>query len=93
VSAEPLPDSIRCSVSDTGPGIRPEDLDLVFEAFWQMERGARHGAGLGLPIAKGIIEAHGGTISVTSQPGVGTTFHFTLPWGDADGDELTMELA
>jgi signal transduction histidine kinase len=67
------------SVSDTGPGIAPEQLPHMFEQFWQANRAGRHGAGLGLAIAKGIVEAHDGRIEVRSQLGVGTTFAFTVP--------------
>ena len=66
-------------VSDTGPGIAPEQLPRLFEAFWQQRSVDRRGVGLGLGIAKGIVEAHGGTISVESTVGRGTTFSFTLP--------------
>ncbi len=66
-------------VSDTGPGIPPEHLEDIFNPYWQAKRTERLGAGLGLPIAKGIVEAHGGRIWVTSEPGNGTTFRFTLP--------------
>jgi signal transduction histidine kinase len=51
----------------------------VFERFWQARRVRRGGVGLGLPITKGIVDAHGGHIAVESSPGVGTTFRFTLP--------------
>ena len=71
--------SVRVSVSDTGPGIPPEQLPFVFDRYWQAKPGERHGVGLGLPIAKGIVEAHGGTIGVESPPGAGATFWFTLP--------------
>jgi PAS domain S-box-containing protein len=71
--------SVRVSVTDTGPGIAPEQLPFVFDRYWQATPGDRHGVGLGLPIAKGIVEAHGGTIGVESTPGAGTTFWFTLP--------------
>ncbi len=74
-------------VSDTGPGVRAEDLPRLFERFWQSDRAARQGAGLGLPITKGIIEAHGGRIWVDSEPGQGTTFHFSLPVAPANGPE------
>jgi signal transduction histidine kinase len=70
---------VRFSVSDAGPGISPPDLPRVFEPFWQADAGQRHGSGLGLSIAKEIIEAHGGSIGVDSELGRGSTFFFTLP--------------
>jgi two-component system sensor histidine kinase BaeS len=73
---------VRVSVSDTGEGIPAEDLPRVFERFYRSERSRSRstgGAGLGLAIAKGIVEAHGGTIEVTSRTGEGSTFTFTLP--------------
>jgi signal transduction histidine kinase len=73
---------VRFFVSDTGKGITPEHLPHLFERYWQ-PKGAREGAGLGLPIAKGIIEAHGGYILVESEPGRGSTFSFTLPVSEA----------
>jgi PAS domain S-box-containing protein len=66
-------------VSDTGSGIEPESLPRVFDRFWQGARAKSAGAGLGLAIAKGLVEAHGGTIAVESEPGRGTTFSFTIP--------------
>jgi PAS domain S-box-containing protein len=69
---------MRFCVSDTGKGIAPEHLPHLFERYWQM-KGAREGAGLGLTIARGIVEAHGGLIQVASEPGKGSTFFFTLP--------------
>jgi PAS domain S-box-containing protein len=66
-------------VSDTGSGIAAEDLPHLFERFWQARKAERRGAGLGLPIVKGIIEAHRGRIWVESHPGQGSTFFFTLP--------------
>ena len=66
-------------VADTGSGIAPENLPHVFDRFWQATRTGRQGAGLGLPITKGIIEAHGGRIWVESTPSRGTTFFFTIP--------------
>lgn len=66
-------------VRDTGPGIAPLDLEHVFDRFWQGRGGQRSGAGLGLAICKGIVEAHGGRIWVESELGVGTAFFFTLP--------------
>ncbi len=70
---------VRFSVSDTGPGIEPEQLPHIFGAFWQARHADRRGLGLGLSIARGLVEAHGGRIWVESEPGRGTTFLFTLP--------------
>ncbi len=69
---------IRFSVSDNGPGIPAEHLSHVFDRYWQARKGDRRGAGLGLSIARGIVEAHGGRIWVESTPGEGTTFFFTV---------------
>ena len=71
--------TVRFRVSDTGPGIEPDHLPHVFDRFWKTPGGNRHGAGLGLAIAKGIVEAHGGSIGVQSTPGAGSCFFFTLP--------------
>jgi signal transduction histidine kinase len=67
------------SVGDTGPGIDPDHLPKIFDRFWQADRGGRVGTGLGLTIAKGIVDAHGGTIRAESAPGHGSTFHFSIP--------------
>lgn len=67
------------SVADTGPGIPAEELPHIFERFWQARRARRIGAGLGLAIVKGIVEAHGGEITVQSEVGRGTTFTFAIP--------------
>jgi signal transduction histidine kinase len=67
------------SVTDSGPGIPKENLKDIFNPYWQAKRAERMGAGLGLPIARGIVESHGGKIWVESEPGKGTTFFFTLP--------------
>jgi signal transduction histidine kinase len=79
VGAEGGERECRFFVRDTGPGIDPAQVRFVFEPFWQAGPPDRRGAGLGLAIARGIVEAHGGRIWVDSQLGVGTTFHFTLP--------------
>ncbi len=71
-------------VTDTGGGIAAEDLPHLFERFWQARKAERRGAGLGLPIVKGIIEAHGGRIWVESLPGQGSTFFFTIPAAPAE---------
>jgi signal transduction histidine kinase len=73
-------DVLAVSVSDTGPGIAPEDLPHLFTAFWQREPKDRRGVGLGLWIARAIVEAHGGRVDVESRHGEGTTFHFMLPF-------------
>ena len=72
----------RFSVADTGPGIPPEQVPHIFGAFWQAHDADRRGLGLGLSIARGLVEAHGGRIWVESEPGRGTRFVFTLPLGD-----------
>jgi len=69
--------AVRFWVRDTGPGIPESEFPFLFDRFWQGS-GRREGAGLGLPIARGIVEAHGGRVWVESEIGVGTTFHFTL---------------
>ena len=70
---------VEFAVIDTGPGIAPEDLPHVFDRFWQAKKTVRAGAGLGLAIAKGIVEAHDGRIRAESDPGRGSCFSFTLP--------------
>jgi signal transduction histidine kinase len=67
------------SVSDTGHGIAPEQCVHLFDRFWQARDGDKRGVGLGLTIAKGIVDAHGGKIWVESTPGVGSTFFVALP--------------
>jgi signal transduction histidine kinase len=76
-------------VKDTGAGISAEELPHVFDRFWQARKTRRAGAGLGLQIAKGIVEAHGGRIWVETEAGVGTTFYFTLPTAQAAGAQPT----
>jgi PAS domain S-box-containing protein len=71
------------AVADTGAGIAAESLPHEFDRFWQAAtRERRLGAGLGLPITRGIVEAHGGRIWVESTLGQGSTFFFTIPEGD-----------
>lgn len=79
VSTRALEDRVEFCVEDTGPGIPPAQLPHIFKRYWQSRRTERHGAGLGLPIAKGIIAAHHGTIHAESEPGSGTRLYFTLP--------------
>jgi signal transduction histidine kinase len=82
---EPQGAVVRVEVLDTGTGISPEDLPHVFERSFRGDEPQAHPkvkgasrAGLGLAIAQGLIEAHGGTIEVESRPGEGACFYFTL---------------
>jgi signal transduction histidine kinase/DNA-binding response OmpR family regulator len=79
VSAELDGREVRVAISDTGPGIATENLPHIFGHYWQAKRGDKRGLGLGLAIAKGIVEAHHGRIWVQSKEGEGSTFYFTLP--------------
>ncbi|MBC3763125.1 HAMP domain-containing histidine kinase [Quadrisphaera sp. RL12-1S] len=75
------------AVSDHGPGIPPEDAARVFERFWRADssrqRGAGGGAGLGMAIVAGIVQAHGGAVRVVQTPGGGATIEVALPLADA----------
>jgi PAS domain S-box-containing protein len=79
VSARRQSDTLVICVSDEGPGIPAEHLSKVFDRFWQAKETKQMGSGLGLSIAKGIVEAHGGTIWAESELGRGSSFYFTLP--------------
>jgi signal transduction histidine kinase len=86
ISAEPWEGMVRVGVRDHGEGIAPHDLPKLFRKFSQIDSSAtrkRGGTGLGLVICKGIVEQHGGAISVESTPGEGSTFYFTLPFAGA----------
>lgn len=87
VSAAAEGDAVCVRVADAGPGIAPEHLPHVFDRFWQV-RSARRTAGLGLAIARTLVEAHGGRVGVESTPGVGSVFWITLPVAkpDASGE-------
>jgi PAS domain S-box-containing protein len=82
-------DEVVFSVADTGSGIPSENLPRVFDRFWQATSRGREGAGLGLPITKGIVEAHAGRIWVESTAGNGSTFFFTIPRAFAAQDRLS----
>jgi PAS domain S-box-containing protein len=77
--ADVVAHEVRVAVTDSGPGIPAEQLPHIFGQFWQGARTDRRGIGLGLAIAKGIVEAHHGRIWVESTLGSGSTFFFTLP--------------
>ena len=79
VSAREQDDTIVVCVSDEGPGIPRENVSKVFDRYWQALETKHDGLGLGLSIAKGIVEAHGGKIWVDSELGKGSSFFFTLP--------------
>jgi two-component system sensor histidine kinase AtoS len=70
------PESAVIDVVDTGGGIPPDALDKVFQAYYSTKKG---GTGLGLPMAKRIVEEHGGKLSIKSEPGKGTDFTLVLP--------------
>ena len=82
VTGELRADKIAISVTDNGEGISKEDLPNIFERFYRVDKSRTRstgGSGLGLTIAKRFVEAHGGKISVKSEPGKGSMFTFTLP--------------
>jgi signal transduction histidine kinase len=71
--------AFELSVADKAGGIPPHDAERVFDRYWRAPMTAGKGSGLGLHIAKEIVEAHGGRIWVESTPGEGSTFSFTIP--------------
>lgn len=82
VEAQDLGEEVQINVVDSGQGIVEDDVNKVFDRFYRGEKSRSRefgGAGLGLAIAKGIVEAHGGRIWVDSQPGAGSRFSFSLP--------------
>jgi len=96
VRVRPNGGAVEVRVVDNGAGIPAEQLPRVFDRFFQVSsgrKGSRQGAGLGLTIARGIVEAHGGTISIESAVGRGTTVCFTLPAarGDRSADHRVSE--
>lgn len=78
---EKLPEMTRLSVLDDGKGIDEKDLYHIFKRFYRSDKGKRsgQGVGLGLPLAKSIVEGQGGTLSVQSRTGEGTVFTMMLP--------------
>ncbi|HRI49477.1 MAG TPA: ATP-binding protein [Pseudomonadota bacterium] len=79
VVAKPQTSGVQVAVHDTGPGIEKTQLAHIFDPYWQAGKTAHKGAGLGLSIAKGIVEFHGGKLWAESEPGQGSSFYFTLP--------------
>lgn len=88
LSAEPNGNFVSISVADRGPGIEALEQEMIFDKFYRGkdQRYLVRGTGMGLPIAKAIVEAHGGSIGVTSQLGHGSVFSFTLPIADHAGE-------
>ena len=76
VRAKPLNEGVQIDVEDTGQGVKPEQLDKIFDLFFSTKEG---GTGVGLTITKQVIEGHGGYIDVESNPGQGTKFSIVLP--------------
>jgi chemotaxis family two-component system sensor kinase Cph1 len=83
-------DWMEFAVADTGQGISSEDQKHLFDRYWQSPQHRHQGTGLGLYIVRGIVEAHGGRIWVESEPGVGTTFRFTLPAAKRPAGDVPM---
>ena len=84
----------RWTISDTGIGISREYLEKIFEPFTQEKVDARsvyHGTGLGMSIAKALFEQMGGTIEISSTPGIGSTFVITLPFEEAEETDISSE--
>jgi signal transduction histidine kinase len=79
VRGERAGNELRFSVTDTGPGIPDNSLEVIFERFWQVGKNDRRGLGLGLYLSRCIVEAHGGKIRAESTLGEGSAFSFTLP--------------
>ncbi len=78
------PEAVEVTVRDHGDGISAHDLPLVFERFFRRDHGRPDGTGLGLWISRGLVEAHGGSLTARSRAGQGSTFSFTLPLVDLD---------
>jgi len=92
LTLEQKEDAVHLSVADTGVGIPEEELGRLFERFYRASTGtAMQGTGLGLPIVRSIVEAHGGTISVESEVGAGTTFEVDLPLPGLPGAPIAHE--
>jgi signal transduction histidine kinase len=85
--ATPDDKQVVFQVVDDGPGIPPDNVSHLFDSFWQARKSDRRGVGLGLAIAKGLVEAHGGKIWVDSKVDHGSTFSFSLPAANTPADK------
>jgi len=82
IMAARLPEGLRLEVSDTGVGIAPQDIPTALAPFGQIDNAfsrSHSGTGLGLPLSKRFVEAHGGQLEIISAPGEGTTVRIDLP--------------
>lgn len=89
IEAKPVDGMVQVCVTDTGIGIAQEDYEKVFEEFKQIDSSYAkqyQGTGLGLPLTRKLVELHGGTIRLESEPGKGSTFTFTIPQREETGD-------
>jgi PAS domain S-box-containing protein len=89
--AEPAPGAVLFSIANSGPAVPAEDLERLFQPFWQAGREDRRGAGLGLSICRSIIEAHGGTVWTESAPGMRLKILFLLPRGRPQTSVSSLE--
>jgi signal transduction histidine kinase len=90
VGGAPREGEVLFWVADTGQGIAPTEAPRVFDRFWQVRKSRRGGAGLGLAVVKGVVEAHGGRVWLESSPGQGSTFFFTIPEAPRPDARLRM---
>jgi len=86
VGVDVLPDQVVFSVEDSGPGILPQEMPHIFDRYWQAGPAKQRGLGLGLAIAKNIVQAHAGRIWAECQPGAGSTFYAAFPRSGDSGE-------
>ena len=90
ITANSTERNVIIQVNDTGPGIKKEDLPQLFDRYWQVRGTKKRGTGLGLYIAKGLVESQGGKIWAESKEGEGSTFSFTLPIEEVKSISLSL---